>query len=166
MPDDEYTNYRDVAYSRLHRTPSAARFLSYEDANSLKSIDLDSTFFLEYMDHTYEPLLLVETVLDNGQQQRKATTVIQALAARCQPLVEAYLVQYRWAKTPSPVDRKCYDIAELRPIRVGPSVRDYGWMGPGTYFPWLLERRAEGVERIRRWNSIAVSRLTPDFWMF
>lgn len=166
MLDKDLSGYRDPAFACFHRTASAARFVDPKTAASLKVIDIDGSFSVEYDDRTNEPLLLVEAVLDNDQKEKKPSTVITALAARCRRPVEAYVVRYECAKHANP-RRDWYDITRLRPERVYPLPEiDYGWLDPEPYFLWLLERRAEAIERIRAGGAEAMSRLTPDFWMF
>jgi hypothetical protein len=169
MPDRELTGFRADAFRALHRTPSIMRFFppsEYARVDAMKSIDLDG-ISCEYDDGTKEPLFLVETVCHKENSQFKPYSVVAALAARCWPLLEAYLVRYVLAKHTNPADPRWYDIERLMPMRVFPSQVNYDWMTPKQYFVWLLARRDEAVDRLKPRNQrVTPSRLTPDYFLF
>ena len=68
MPHEEVTGTRDRTYSAWHRRMSTRRYVGIEAAQTLGMIDLDASLYVEYDDSTKEPLALIETARDVGQE--------------------------------------------------------------------------------------------------
>lgn len=83
MSRKERCGYRDLTYSMWHRN------IEDYDQCTLPYVDIDA---VEYCQKCKEPLALIETAQDVGQEF-KATTVMRKLAAKAG--LPAYLVLYR-----------------------------------------------------------------------
>ncbi len=119
MSQDERYGTRDRSYSAWHRRDSTRRFVGIERAQSLAMIDLDGPLFVEYDNGTKEPIALVETAMDVGQDIKPAT-VTKRLAKRCVPEMRAYVLLYKLAEVENPADQKCMDIHSFRAKRIWP----------------------------------------------
>jgi hypothetical protein len=113
---EERFNSRDRSYSAWHRRNSLRRFVGIECAQTLTMIDLDASLYVEYDDGTKEPLALIETAMDTGQE-RKPATVTKKLAQRAG--IPAYILLYRRSETQrNPADEKWPDIESFRVRRI------------------------------------------------
>jgi hypothetical protein len=145
MPQEEIYNTRDRSYSAWHRRESTRRFVGIETAQVLAMIDLDASLYVEYDDSTKEPLALIETARDVGQDYKPAT-VTTRLAQRCNPILPAYVLLYRLADERNPADKQWWDIAEFRVMRLHPQP-DKEWR---TYTP---DEWARFLTRLRVWSA-------------
>jgi len=66
MQEERY-GQRDRAYSAWHRRLSTRRFVGIDRAQLLAMIDLDAALYVDYDDRTKEPVALIETAMDVGQ---------------------------------------------------------------------------------------------------
>src|SRR5688500_12286183 len=73
MSQEERFGTRDRSYSAWHRRNSTRRFVGIERAQTLAMIDLDASLYVEYDDATKEPIALIETAIDCGQEFKPAT---------------------------------------------------------------------------------------------
>jgi len=119
MSQEERFGTRDLTYSAWHRRLSIRRFVGIEIAQSLAMIDLDAVPYVEYDDLYRDPLALIETAMDQGQEF-KVATVTKRLAMRSRPLLPAYVVLYTPATWPNPADPAWPDIASFRVRRIWP----------------------------------------------
>ena len=138
----ERTGTRDRAYSAWHRSRSIRRFVGGKRAEELSMIDLDGAMYVEYDDLEKEPLALIETALDIGQQTKPAT-VTARLAQRAG--LPAYVVLYTPSSQPNPADGLQPDIQRFRVRRIWPSPEP-GWRQI-TPRSW-----AEALLQIRQWS--------------
>jgi hypothetical protein len=141
--EEERYGKRDLTYSAWHRTNSVARFLPEEDAKSLRMIDLDALLFVEYEDGSNEPVALIETAQDCGQEI-KPVTVTLTLAQLCRREIRVFICLYTKSVEPNPLNPSERDIASFRTRCVWPlSERDHGWivMTPKEWSERLLRLR-------------------------
>lgn len=140
----ERYGYRSGVYSRWHRptdpdgTPRLARFLPVEVADTLSQIDIDHIYrcdvWCEYeKQRCSEPLFLIETAEDVGQENKPAT-VTANLARRAS--IPAYVVLF----TPT-ADGD--DIERFRVKRIVPTITGWRDFTPAAYAMWLAAKRAE-----------------------
>lgn len=115
--DAEHTGRRDLIYSGWHRRASTRRFIGKEQARFLAMIDLDGAIFAEYEDGSKEPLVLIETARDVGQEWKSAR-VTANLARRAG--LPAYVVLYEPSNASNPADSRMLDIRSFRVKRVWP----------------------------------------------
>src|SRR4051794_21444339 len=59
------------AYAAWRRPESLRRYMSAEDAQTAPTIEIDADLFVDY-DANYQPLMLVETALDDRPESRNA----------------------------------------------------------------------------------------------
>jgi hypothetical protein len=123
MQEERYRT-RDRTYSAWHRRLSTRRFIGIEYAQLLAMIDLDASLYIEYDDHTREPLALIETAKDIGQEYKTAI-VTQKLAIRAQ--LPAYVVLYTPSALSNPADAAYRDIKSFRVKRLNPRP-DKSWI--------------------------------------
>lgn len=136
----------DRAYSAWHRRFSIARFVGIEKAQLLSMIDLDAALYVEYDDRTKEPLALIETARDVGQDW-KSTSVSLRLARRSR--LPAYCVLYGCANDPNPADPRYLDIATIRVRRVWPRPEpQWRTLTPSAWAEALLEIRAWSARQL------------------
>ena len=144
MSQKEKTGFRDASYSAWHRIDSIRRFVGIEDAQLLAMIDVDAALFIEYHDQSREPLVLIETARDVGQEYKTAT-VMRNLARRAE--ITAFVVLYTVGDLPNPAYPEHKDIAYFRVQRI--------WPEPAT--AWCLlspQRWSETLLRIRREEAV------------
>lgn len=143
MAQEEVFGTRDRTYSAWHRRLSTRRFVGIECAQSLAMIDLDAALYVEYDDKSKEPLALVETALDIGQDWKPAS-VTKRLARRCNPTVSAFALLYRPAKDANPADPNVPDIAAFRVRRIWPEP-ETPWVDftPSAWAEYLVKLRRE-----------------------
>lgn len=147
MQEERYGT-RDRTYSAWHRRLSTRRFVGLERAQLLSMIDLDGALYCEFDSNSSEPLALIETALDCGQQ-RKVATVTKRLAARAR--IPAYVVLYAPAPYPNPADPSQPDIRGFRIRRLWPSPeRAWRTLDP---MEW-----AEALLQIRQWAAMRSDR--------
>lgn len=142
MQEEKYGS-RDRSYSAWHRRASTRRFVGIELAQTLAMIDLDASLWVEYDDGTKEPLMLIETARDVGQNHKSAT-VTTNLAKMCsdrRPL-PAYAVLYKLADTPNPADGDWKDIESFRVKRLWPQP-EHAWttVSPQQWAEMLVDFR-------------------------
>lgn len=115
MSERERYDERDGIYSAWHRTDSTDRYIGVENAQLLGLIDIDATLWVEFHRKSKEPLALIETARDAGAAKKyKCTTVVERLAARCKPTVEAYLLLYTPDVVMNPANPRWPDIKQFR----------------------------------------------------
>ena len=151
MLQEERHNTRDRSYSAWHRRNSTRRFVGIERAQSLAMIDLDGSLYVEYDDGTKEPLALIETAIDVGQDMKPAT-VTKNLAKRCTPEMRAYILLYKLSNDRNPADTRWQDIEEFRVRRI--------WPEPET--EWKLMKPIEWAQtlvKIREWAATPLDKV-------
>lgn len=114
--------------------------------------DIDAALWLEYDDLTKEPLALIETARDVGQEA-KSGTVLYHLAKRAK--LPAYVCMYRLRDAPNPADPRCNDVAAFKIRRVYPRPEN-GWreLSPAEW--------ANGLIKIRDWAARRVEAAAND----
>jgi hypothetical protein len=114
-----------------------------EDAQLLAMIDLDASLYVEYDDGTKEPLALIETAMDVGQENKVATVTLN-LALRAN--LPCFIVLYTLSDSPNPADGQWKDISRFRVKRLLPRT-ERGWeiLTPEEWAKRLL--------RMRRWQT-------------
>lgn len=142
MQEERYGT-RDRTYSAWHRRLSTRRFVGIDRAQLLAMIDLDASLYVEYDDRTKEPVALIETARDVGQDH-KPVTVTRRLAVRAG--LPCYVLLYQCAPAMNPADRQWRDIARFRVKRV--------WPKPETTWRTLEPVEwAQALLQIRTWAS-------------
>lgn len=145
MQTERY-GFRSAEYSSWHRTASLRRFLGAELASSISVIDVDHAIWVEHADGSKEPLALIETARDVGQNW-KATSVIRHLAMRAN--LPAYCVLFTPADVPNGGDGRSADIESFRVRRVWPDPeKDWRTLTPQRWAETLLLIRARGAARL------------------
>jgi hypothetical protein len=130
MSMEERTGLRDLTYSQWHRPTSIARYVGQQQAATLGMIDVDGC---EYCRTCRQPLALIETALDRGQNIKPAW-VTTALASRAG--IPAYVVLYD--KTDDD------DIAFFRVKRLTPNPdREWRRMSAADYAQNLVKLRTD-----------------------
>ena len=125
MSQEERYGTRDQTYSAWHRRGSTSRFVGMENAQQLAMIDIDVTLYVEYNDKNKQPIILIETAIDVGQN-RKSSTVTKNLAKKAG--IPALCVLYtidEHAINPADPKHQHQDIKAFRVQRLYP-VRDAG----------------------------------------
>lgn len=147
--DIERYGARDLSYSAWHRAASIRRFVGWEKAQLLSMCDADCVLFLEYAPGTKEPLCLIETAIDVGQQHKPATAIAR-LAKKAG--IPAYLVLYARDRNRNPADSRMRDVRGFRVKRL--------WPAPEASWRHVTPREwASALLRIRDW---AAKRLDKD----
>lgn len=147
MQEERYGT-RDRTYSAWHRRLSTRRFVGLERAQLLSMIDLDASLYVEYDDETKEPLALIETARDVGQQFKPAT-VTTLLAQRAG--LPAYVVLYANSNKRNPADQRWQDIDRFRVRRM--------WPRPEPAWRTLAPKEwAQALVQIRDWVSARLDR--------
>lgn len=140
MQEEKFAN-RDLTYSAWHRRLSTRRFIGINQAQLLAMIDVDATLWVEYDPQDKEPLALVETARDTGQEY-KSMTVMSRLALRSR--LPCFCVLYQPSTRPNPADHRFADIDGFRIKRI--------WPNPQTQWRELTPREwAEALLRLREW---------------
>ena len=149
MAQEEKYGSRPPEYSVWHRRLSTRRFVGIESAQRLAMIDIDVCPWVEYDDDTKEPLALIETAQDVGQD-RKISTVTARLAKRAN--IPAFVLLYRLSATPNPADVAFHDIASFRYQRLHPKV-SLRWVHctPKEWAEVLLRIRTWSADKLDRW---------------
>lgn len=143
MSQEERYGNRDGAYSAWHRRSSTGRYVGIERAQTLAMIDIDATLYVEYDDGTKEPIALIETAQDIGQDYKNAT-VTRNLARRSN--LPGLVVLYRCSDMPNPADLRYQDIEKFRVKRIYPQ-EETKWreLTPSEYAALLC--------RMREWKT-------------
>lgn len=142
MQEERYGT-RDRTYSAWHRRLSIRRFVGIEQAQLLAMIDLDAALYVEYDDGSKEPLALIETARDVGQEFKSAT-VTANLAKRAG--LPCYCVLYSRADYLNPADPRWMDISGFRVRRVWPNPeREWRLLTPSEW--------AQALLRVRTWKA-------------
>ncbi|MBI3918999.1 MAG: hypothetical protein HY322_18560 [Betaproteobacteria bacterium] len=145
MQEERYGT-RDRTYSAWHRRLSTRRFVGIDRAQLLAMIDLDASLYVEYDDGTKEPVALIETTRDVGQDH-KAVTVTRRLAVRAG--LPCYLLLYTQGDTQNPADSRWRDITHFRIKRVWPRPEaTWRTVAPGEWAQALLQIRAWAARRL------------------
>lgn len=146
MQEEKY-NTRDRSYSAWHRRLSTRRFIGIENAQLLAMIDLDASLYVEYDDGTKEPLALIETARDVGQEHKTATVTLN-LARRAN--LPCFVVLYTLSDNPNPADREWKDIGSFRVRRLHPPNKRWEWerLTPAEWADRLLKMRKWVGERL------------------
>lgn len=146
MSQEERFGTRDRAYSAWHRRKSTRRFVGMENAQLLAMIDLDASLYVEYDDGSREPLALVETARDVGQEY-KCAQVTTNLAKRAG--VPCYVVLYRLSDSRNPADEEWNDIESFRVMRLYPNpTKKWFPVSPAKWAEHLLELRKREASRL------------------
>ena len=139
-----------MSYSAWHRRGSTRRFIGIERAQLLAMIDTDVSAWVEYDDCSKEPVGLVETAIDIGQNYKNAT-VTRNLAMRAG--LPCFVVLYKLGSNPNPADPQYRDICQFRVKRLWPNPeRDWRIVPPQEW--------AETLLRMRDWKA---SQLDEEF---
>lgn len=147
MTQEERYSTRDRSYSAWHRRASTKRFVGWEKAQLLAMIDLDVSLYIEYDDGTKEPLALIETAVDVGQNH-KSTTVTRKLAERAN--LPCFLVLYTLTTNLNPADRKHKDIHQFRVKRMRPKEeKEWRVLTPQQWAETLLSLREWSASNIK-----------------
>lgn len=142
--DIERHGYRALDYSSWHRTGSLRRYLGRDLAATILLTDIDHTMWCEYGGE-HQPLLLVESAMDIGQD--KQASVIQQLARRAD--LPAYVVLWQRAQQPSASDERFADIERFRVRRVWPNPEaEWSVLTPQQWAERLLILRARGAAKL------------------
>lgn len=145
MQEEKYGT-RDRTYSAWHRRLSTRRFVGIDRAQLLAVIDLDASLYVEYDDRTKEPVALIETARDVGQDY-KPVTVTRRLAVRAG--LPCYVLLYQSAPAPNPADPLWRDIAQFRVKRVWPKPEaTWRTLEPGEWAKALLQIRTWAARRL------------------
>lgn len=144
--DIERFGERDLSYSAWHRAASIRRYVGWEKAQLLCMCDADCVLFLEYAPYTKEPLCLIETAIDVGQQHKPATAIAR-LAKRAR--IPAYLVLYSRGRSRNPADFRMRDVRGFRIKRLWPSP-EVNWrhVTPQEWAAALLHIREWAAKRL------------------
>ena len=111
-------------------------------------IDLDASLYVEYDDKTKDPLILIETAMDRGQDIKPAT-VTTKLAQRCVPPLVAYVLLYKLSDVSNPADPSCKDIISFRARRLHPKPeKDWKVFTPQQW--------ADHLVLLRNWASAQI----------
>lgn len=146
MAQEEQYGTRDRTYSAWHRRLSTRRFVGIDRAQLLAMIDLDAALYVEYDDQSKEPVALIETARDVGQEH-KPVTVSRRLAMRAR--LPCYVLLYRSGKSANPADPLWRDITGFRIKRVWPrEERSWRTLDPGEWAQALLQIRAWAARRL------------------
>jgi len=146
MAQEEQYGTRDRTYSAWHRRLSTRRFVGIDRAQLLAMIDLDAALYIEYDDQSKEPVALVETARDMGQDY-KPVTVSRRLAMRAG--LPCYVLLYRCGDLANPADSQWRDITQFRIKRVWPrEERAWRTLEPGEWAQALLQIRAWAAKRL------------------
>jgi len=154
VSQEERFDTRDRSYSAWHRRMSTGRFIGIEKAQLLAMIDLDASLYVEYDDGTKEPLALIETAEDVGQDYKSAT-VTNRLARRAG--LPCYVVLYTLDEnTMNPANTKWKDIKSFRVRRLAPDpTSEWVIFTPSRWADYLLG--------LRQWTSARLdASLFPD----
>lgn len=159
MQEERYGT-RDRTYSAWHRRLSTQRFVGIDHAQLLAMIDLDAALYVEYDDGTKEPLALIETARDVGQEYKPAT-VTAGLARRAG--VPCYLLLYTHAPWTNPADPQWRDIARFRVKRLWPEPES-AWreVTPQQWANALLAIRRHGAKAIDEQLSLDARRAAQN----
>lgn len=145
MQEERY-GFRSAEYSSWHRTASLRRFLGAQLAETVSVIDLDHAIWIEHAHGGREPLALIESARDVGQDW-KATGVIRHLAKRAN--LPAYCVLYSPATIANTGDQRFADIESFRVRRVWPEPeKEWRALTPQRWAETLLVIRARGAARL------------------
>lgn len=145
MQTERY-GFRSAEYSCWHRTASLRRYLGEDLASTISVIDLDHALWIEYSEGNREPLLLIESAIDTGQDS-KATSVLRHLAKRAD--LPAYCVLFTPAAHRNEGDVRFHDIERFRVRRVWPDPdQDWTVLSPQQWAERLLIIRARGAARL------------------
>jgi hypothetical protein len=144
VPHEEKYGSRDRSYSAWHRRLSTRRFIGIERAQLLAMIDLDASLYVEYDDGTKEPLALIETARDVGQDYKTAT-VTKKLAERAN--MPCFVLLYTIGTAPNPADHLWPDITSFRVKRLWPKP-EFQWrtVTPEAWANTLLRLRAKKLD--------------------
>ena len=153
MAQEEKYGTRCNAYSAWHRRMSIARFegVGIEKAQTLAMIDIDAMTYVECHDKNFQPLFLVETALDVGQEH-KPFTMTRNLALRCTPALGAWVVLYTLSDRPNPADEDARDIASFRVRKVAPEIEEKWTVQlPDQWARYLVKARAHYAGKLDAW---------------
>lgn len=162
MSQEERYGSRDRTYSAWHRRLSTQRFVGIERAQTLAMIDLDASLYVEYDDTTKEPLALIETAKDVGQDFKTAT-VTKKLSMRTQPVIPAYVLLYTPSNRRNPADRQWADIESFRWRRLWPEP-ETSWQvsTPGDWCHRLVQLREWSARKLDQQINAERARLADS----
>jgi hypothetical protein len=145
MQEEKYGT-RDLCYSAWHRAGSIRRFVGWEQAQLVSMVDADCVLFLEYEPSNKEPLALVETAIDVGQEHKPATAIMR-LAKRAR--IPAYVVLYKRSAKPNPADPRWQDVTGFRIKRLWPRTESrWRTIEPDEWAKALLQIRAWSAKKL------------------
>lgn len=107
-------------------------------------IDVDVPLYVEYDDDSREPVALIETAIDIGQDHKTATVTVNL--ARRRPILPAFCLLYTLSAHTNPSDESVMDIASFRAKR----------LYPGPEKAWRIMTPAEWAWTLlamRRWSA-------------
>jgi hypothetical protein len=147
MQEERYGT-RSLVYSAWHRRYSTQRYVGIEAAQRLAMVDIDCALWVEVDDRTREPLALIETAQDVGQEMKPAT-ITRNLARRAG--IAAYCALYAHSQFANPASTNLPDIATFRVKRLWPQP-EYTWkiLTPKEWADGLLLIRAYGARKVDR----------------
>lgn len=164
MSHEERYGTRDQSYSAWHRRNSTKRYVGIENAQNLSMIDVDASLYVEYDEEGKEPVALIETAQDIGQEF-KTGTITRNLAKRCDPPLYAYVVLYTLSDYPNPADPSWPDIELFRVRRLWPNPsRDWIACSPEEWCKNLLKIRRVSARELdlREQKKKTLPGLAPD----
>src|SRR5882724_3890964 len=112
MAQEEKYGVRDLTYSTWHRRFSLERYVA--KAYEIAMIDIDS---IEYDWYRNEPLALIETAMDVGQDW-KSVTITRKLAIKAG--LPVYILLYTLSDEPNPAKPIYQDISLFRYKKIWP----------------------------------------------
>jgi len=148
MSLQEKTGARDLTYSQWHRPESIGRFLGLKNARLLSQIDLDWVLWIEFFKKNNEPVLLVETAIDVGQDWKDFMATLN-LAKRAN--LPSFLVLYKISSQPNPGAPGYRDIESFRVKMLTPLLEPkWRTMSPREWAQLLVEIREKADIRLEK----------------
>ena len=161
MQEEKY-NCRDRSYSAWHRRNSTRRFIGIEKAQLLAMIDLDAALYIEYDDKSKEPLALVETARDVGQDFKNATVTLN-LAKKAG--IPCYVLLYELSSVQNPSDtrvavcgKKFFDVERFRIKRLYPHPeKNWRTLTPQEWADGLVKLRVNTSRKVdKEWAETII----------
>ena len=148
MAQEERYGKRPTEYSAWHRRDSTRRFVGIESAQRLAMIDIDVCLYVEYDDGSKEPLALIETAQDVGQDYKSAS--VTANLARRAGIVGIVLL-YKLSDKRNPAAPGSLDIKSFRYQRVQPPTSQWVECTPKEWAGLLLAIRTWNAKNLDEW---------------
>ena len=146
MPQHEKFGGREgeAAYSAFHRSASLSRWMPQGDAIKLAMINIDTCFWIECHDKSYQPIALIETAQDIGQL-RKPVVALRNLACRAD--LPAFCVLYLLADCIDEITGR-RKLTSFRVRSIWPNDTPFKKCDPQQYANGLRRLREFGVKNI------------------